>query len=41
MARKPKGSYRAYKEQAPSVKLFNYNKIFTELYMQKSMAKLQ
>ena len=29
MARKPKGSHRAYKEWAP------------ELYMQKSMAELQ
>ena len=39
ITRKPKGNHRAYKEWAPSVKLLQ--KIWTELYMQKSMAELQ
>ena len=36
MERKPKGSHRAYKEWAPSVKILqqNINRILPELYMQ-------
>ena len=36
MVKKPKGSHRAYKEWAPSVKILqqNINRILTELYMQ-------
>ena len=36
LERKPKGSHRAYKEWAPSVKILqqNINRILSELYMQ-------
>ena len=36
LVRKPKGSHRAYKEWAPSVKILqqNINRILPELYMQ-------
>ena len=37
MARKPKRSHRDFKNGLPS-QLNYYNKILTELYMQKSMA---
>ena len=40
MTRKPKGSHRAYKEWAPSVKLvLHMHKLV--LHMHKSMAELQ